>query len=157
LERLLRERRDLNKGGLAAYCQPKKIGKPFRAGTISAVVNSNKMPDIDTLQRIADGFTAYDRRPKGGNPSAPEIPLWEFFVDDEQARLLRTAQAAKQAIVPQEELIQRLTPAILAAVRAELSKTPDSASTTISQESLATGTKPAAREPFQAPTRKRHA
>lgn len=92
LDRLLAERRGLRKGALAQMAN-------VRPGTISAVANSPKPPTVPTLQSIADALTAYDRR---GNPTAPEVGLWEFFVTDEQAGTLRdvataTAEARRKA------------------------------------------------------------
>lgn len=88
LARLLRER-DVKKRDLSVYGLK-------RAGTISDVLHQPKQPDIRTLQQLADVFTAYDRRADGGQADAPAVPLWEFFVSDEQSALLR-AQAAHQA------------------------------------------------------------
>lgn len=110
LARLLTDRR-LKKGDLADLAG-------VRAGTISAVANSPKSPDIATLQRLADGFTAHDRRI---DPKAPVVALWEFFVSSEQAALLRQASHSQQQLVKQEDLIalvvQRLAPTIAATIR----------------------------------------
>ena len=167
LARLLRERGDLQKGELAGYCAPKQAGGvPFRPGTISVVAKSSRMPDIHTLQRIADGFTAYDRRVNGGDPAAPTVNLWEFFVTDEQASLLRNACAAQRALVSQQDLIKQavadLAPVMEQAIRSHLSATPrggahesvNSSPSSTTEESLATGTHtPVARGAF--PRRKK--
>src|SRR6185436_20472393 len=77
LARLLRER-GVKKTDLAAYGLK-------RVGTISDVLHQPKRPDIRTLQHLADVLTKFDRRAKGGRPDAPDVPLWEFFVSDEQS------------------------------------------------------------------------
>lgn len=90
LNRLLAERRGLKKGQLA------EIGH-FRPALISAVLSPDTTyPDIESLTKIAHGLTVYDRVT---NPHAPDVELWEFFVSDEQAAVLRervkkTAQAS---------------------------------------------------------------
>ena len=91
LSRLLRER-GVKKSDLMAYGLK-------RAGTISDVLHQPKQPDVRTLQNLADVFTAYDRRSDGGRADAPPVPLWEFFVSDDQAELLRTHQAQRDALV----------------------------------------------------------
>lgn len=90
LERLLAQRRGrLKKGQLA-----KLAG--MRPGNISAVLNKPNPPNIQTLMRIVDALTAFDRR---GNPTAPAVELWEFFVTDEQAEALRSiADAQAEAV-----------------------------------------------------------
>lgn len=93
LDRLLAERRGLKKGELA-----KLAG--VRPGTISAVANSPKPPEIRTLQALADALTAYDRR---GNATAPAVELWEFFVSDEQAAALRHINTAKADALRQSQ------------------------------------------------------
>lgn len=97
LARLLTDRR-LKKGDLADLAG-------VRAGTISAVANSPKAPDIATLQRLADGFTRHDRL---SHPQAPAVGLWEFFVSDEQAALLRESAHKQQQLVAQDQLIDRV-------------------------------------------------
>jgi len=97
LHRLLADRR-MKKQDLADLAG-------VRAGTISAVVNSPRPPEIPTLQRLAEGFTKYDRQ---GNPRAPEVPLWHFFVTDEQAALLTASATKHQELVKQEQLVDRV-------------------------------------------------
>lgn len=99
LARLLADRH-LKKGDLAELAG-------VRAGTISAVANSPKAPDIATLRRLADGFTKHDRHPDR-NPHAPAVQLWEFFISDEQAALLRQAAQAQHNI-QREEITALLT------------------------------------------------
>lgn len=110
LERLLRDRR-LKKGDLAALAG-------VRPATVSAVANSPASPDVQTLQRLADGFTKYDRQQ---HPHAPAVALWEFFVSDEQAALLQQATQSQQRLVRQEDLaalvIQKLAPAVASAIQ----------------------------------------
>jgi transcriptional regulator with XRE-family HTH domain len=79
LHRLLAERRGLKKGDLAEMAG-------VRPALISAVANSSTPPEISSLQRIASGFTKFDRK---HDPLAPDVELWEFFVTDEQAAILR--------------------------------------------------------------------
>jgi len=98
LLRLLAERRGLKKGQVA------EAGK-FRAALISAVLNSPKPPKIATLQKIASGFTRVDRH---RNPKAPDVELWEFFVSDEQADLLRAKNQQHQNLAKEEELVARI-------------------------------------------------
>jgi len=113
LSRLLADRR-LKKGDLAELAG-------VRPGTISAVANSPKAPDVSTLQRLADGLTQFDRR---GNPAAPTVELWEFFVTDEQAALLRESASKQQQLVSQDQLIDRvmsrLAPLVTSALQQEL-------------------------------------
>jgi len=103
LNRLLAERRGLKKGQVA------EVGK-FRPALISAVLNSPKPPEIDTLQRIANGFTKYDRHL---NPKAPAVELWEFFVTDEQASLLREKAVQHQSLAREEEIAARIEQRIM--------------------------------------------
>lgn len=109
LARLLADRR-LKKGDLAELAR-------VRPGTVSAVANSPKSPDIATLQKLADGFTKHDR---AKTPSAPAVELWEFFVNDEQAHILRTASHTRQQLAKQEDLtalvIRELAPAVASAI-----------------------------------------
>jgi transcriptional regulator with XRE-family HTH domain len=97
LTRLLTDRR-LKKGDLAELAG-------VRPGTISAVANSPKAPDVATLQRLADGFTKHDRK---GHPHAPAVGLWEFFVSDEQAALLRQSAKAQETLIRREEVASLL-------------------------------------------------
>jgi hypothetical protein len=99
LSRLLAQRH-LQKGKLADLCLD-GAGKPMRPGTISAVANSPKAPDVATLQRLADGLTKFDR---ATNPQAPPVELWEFFVSDEQAALLHQAKQAQSTLIKREEV-----------------------------------------------------
>jgi transcriptional regulator with XRE-family HTH domain len=92
LERLLTERR-LKKGDLSKL-------SGVRAGTISAVANSPAPPEIPTLLKLLDGFTAHDRQQ---NPEAPAVALWQFFVSDEQAAMLSEANAAKAKLLKKEQ------------------------------------------------------
>ncbi len=112
LHRLLAERR-LKKSDLAELAD-------VRAGTISAVVNSPRPPEVPTLQRLADGFTKFDRR---GNPQAPAVALWQFFVSDEQAALLTESASQRREMVKQDQLLDRvmarLTPLVASALKQE--------------------------------------
>lgn len=122
LARLLGERR-LKKGELAELAD-------VRPGTVSAVANSPKAPDVATLQRLADGFTKFDRR---GHPTAPAVELWEFFVSDEQAALLRQSAHKQQQLVQQEELLDRamarLQPLVASLLKQDLSGMPAATAT----------------------------
>jgi transcriptional regulator with XRE-family HTH domain len=117
LARLLADRR-LKKGDLAELAG-------VRPGTISAVANSPKSPDIATLQRLADGLTKHDRH---ANPTAPAVQLWEFFVSDEQAALLRQSASNNQVILEQGRMIDRvmdrLAPLVTSVIQHELSGQP---------------------------------
>ena len=97
LNRLLAERGGLKKGQLA------EVGN-LRPALISAVANSPKPPDIKSLLRIAEAFTAYDRK---FNPNAPGVELWEFFVSDEQAAALRDRASKTRAESSEETLLKR--------------------------------------------------
>jgi hypothetical protein len=107
---MLAERR-LKKGDLSDL-------SGVRAGTISAVANSPTSPEVDTLQRLLDGFTKFDQ---SLNPNAPAVCLWEFFVSDEQAALLRQAEHSRQQAIKQEDLVaqvvQRLGPIVASLVQ----------------------------------------
>jgi hypothetical protein len=93
LARLLRERslenKDLLPYGLS------------RSGTISDVLHQPHKPSIATLQQLCQVFTAYDRR--DGNVHALAVELWEFFVSDEQAKVLRTLTAQQAALLKPAE------------------------------------------------------
>jgi transcriptional regulator with XRE-family HTH domain len=97
----------------------------IRAGTISAVANSPKAPDIATLQRLADGFTKARRR---GHPHAPAVELWHFFVSDEQAQLLQQSATQQRQLVKQDELLDRvmsrLAPLVTGVLHEELHGVP---------------------------------
>jgi hypothetical protein len=108
LNRLLAERRGLKKGRVA------EVGH-FRPALISAVLNSPKPPEIETLQRIATGFTTYDREL---NPRAPEVELWEFFVSNEQAALLREKAVQHQTLAREEEIAAKIEQRIMARLAA---------------------------------------
>jgi hypothetical protein len=101
LNRLLAARRGLKKGLLAEMSD-------VRPALISAVANSVTPPTIPTLQRIADGFTKYDRR---HDPNAPAVELWEFFVTDEQAHALRDRATKTRSDSMEEMLLKRATEA----------------------------------------------
>lgn len=117
LDRMLADRR-LKKTDLAELAG-------VRPGTISAVANSPKAPDVATLQRLADGLTKHDR---SENLQAPAVALWEFFVSDEQAALLHQSAQSQQRLVKQEELtslvIRQLAPAVAQAVAAAVAGQP---------------------------------
>jgi transcriptional regulator with XRE-family HTH domain len=81
LNRLLAERRGLKKGDLAKLAD-------VRPALISAVLSAATPPKVPTLERIAAGFTRYDRQQNLASPP-PEVELWEFFVSDEQSAALR--------------------------------------------------------------------
>lgn len=97
LNRLLAERRGLKKGKLAELGQ-------FRPALISSVLNAPTPPEIDTLMRIAMGFTKFDRK---HDPKAPDVELWEFFVTDEQAAVLRERAVKAKAASDDEVLLAR--------------------------------------------------
>lgn len=104
LNRLLAERRGLKKGQLA------EVGG-FRPALISAVINSPTAPEVETLTKIAKGFTTYDRK---HDPKAPDVELWEFFVSDEQAALLRVKATQHQSLAREEEIAARIEQRLLA-------------------------------------------
>jgi len=89
LHRLISERQGLKKGQLAKLAA-------IRSGFISVVANakSDKNFEVQGLQRLADGFTKFDRLT---NPHAPAVEIWEFFVTDEQSALLRDRASKAQA------------------------------------------------------------
>jgi hypothetical protein len=72
-----------------------------RQGTISAVRNSPRPPKTDTLMRIAAAIQDAQRL-KHGVPPQP-VPLWEFFVTDEQSALLRQHAAGIAALTKPAE------------------------------------------------------
>ena len=86
LDRLLKERQ-LKKSKFAELAG-------IRAATISVALHSARGPAIETLMALCRGFTTYDKRV---NPTAPDVELWEFFVTDEQATLLRKNVAENHA------------------------------------------------------------
>ncbi len=105
-----------------------------RAGTISAVANSPRPPEVPTLQRLADGFTKFDRR---GNTNAPAVGLWQFFVTDEEAGLFVKAKQHHQESTKQEDLtalVIKLAPAIASAIQSAAAP-PTPQPTTIATES----------------------
>ena len=107
-ERLLRKRQGLQKQKLA------ELGN-FSPGRISTFLKGPKqpdnpkeprkewpMPDIATLQMFADALTKWDRDAKQnprGNPKAPAVQMWEFFVSDDQAELLHRNDAQQAELV----------------------------------------------------------
>lgn len=91
LSRLLAARRGLKKGDLA------EIGG-FRPALISSLLNSVAIPEVSSIQKVADALTTYDRK---FNPNAPAVDLWEFFVSDEQAAALHQIEVAKAEAVKQ--------------------------------------------------------
>ena len=123
LHRLLAERR-MKKQDLADLAG-------VRPGTISAVVNSPRPPEIPTLQRLAEGFTKYDRQ---ANPRAPEVPMWHFFVTDEQAALLTASASKHQELVKQDQLVdrvmERLAPMVATVLHDVVNGTPEQAPAT---------------------------
>lgn len=84
LERLLRERH-MKKGELAELAD-------MRAGNISRILNSPRPPEVPTLQRIA---------------AALGVELWEFFVSDEQAMVLRAQTKQRQVIIDEQDTLKR--------------------------------------------------
>jgi len=64
-----------------------------RPATISALINSDTPPEVATLQKIADVF---------------KVDLWEFFVSDEQAGLLRVKRQQHDALIAEEEVSARI-------------------------------------------------
>lgn len=116
LTRLLNERR-MKKGELAALCQGKKVGTPMRAGTVSAVLNSARPPDISTLLRLVAGFERWAADPKHPERKAlnlPRVELWEFFVTDEQSALLRKQMAQQDALTTEDDAVGRVKARALA-------------------------------------------
>jgi len=107
LNRLLAARRGLKKGTLAEMAQ-------VRPALISAVANAATPPQIPTLQRLADGFTAYDRRLA---PDAPPVELWEFFVSDEQSAALRDRAVKTRDESAEAALVKRTTEIVMAAMQ----------------------------------------
>jgi hypothetical protein len=99
LNRLLQER-GLRKGELADLCRDRK-GQPMRAGNISAILNSPRPPEIPTLQRLIQGFDAWHDTHKGSE--LPRVKLWEFFVSDEEAHLLREKRKQHERLAAPEE------------------------------------------------------
>lgn len=78
-----------------------KHGGLKRQGSISAVVHSPRPPEVMTLIKIAAAIEAAERKVYAKTP-AP-IPLWEFFVSDEQAALLRADDAHRASLVKPPE------------------------------------------------------
>lgn len=117
LSRLLTARPGLKKGVLADLAD-------IKGGTISGLLNGPKPPHVATLQKIADAITAYDR---DKNPHAPDVQLWEFFVTDEQAAILRESASQRRQIASEDRLIDRvltrLAPIVTTALQEELSGT----------------------------------
>ena len=131
LDRLLAERR-LQKKDLALLAAD-DAGRPMRPANISHVASGIVTPDIVTLQRLARGFTLWDRggiegvRNPKGDPNAPDVALWEFFVSDEESELLRTraqqmrtvnipaiaAQVKQHVIKEFGDVVDRVTEAVL--------------------------------------------
>lgn len=107
LNRLLSARRGLKKGTLAEMAD-------VRPALISAVANSSKPPQIPTLQRIANGFTKYDRKSAS---DAPDVELWEFFVSDEQAAVLRERASKTRDDSAHTALLKRITESVVSAMK----------------------------------------
>jgi len=76
----------MTKGDLA-----EKAG--VRPATISALINSDTDPAVATLQKIATVF---------------QVDLWEFFVSDEQAGLLRVKRQQHDSLIAEEGLSARI-------------------------------------------------
>jgi hypothetical protein len=89
LQRLLNERPGLKKGKLAEMAG-------IRPGTISGILNQPIQPDTASLKALCLALSEWDRR---GNPKAPDVEMWEFFVSDDQSRLLRMKAAQSTALV----------------------------------------------------------
>lgn len=139
LSRLLTARPGLKKGVLAERAD-------LKGGTISGLLNGPKPPHVATLQKLADALTAYDRLK---NPQAPAVQLWEFFVSDEQAMILKQADQTRQHLAKQENLaavvIRQLAPAVAAAVAAAVTglSTPAQTPTTATDASTRSDDQPA--------------
>ena len=114
-ERLMRERQGLKKQALAELGQ-------FAPARISTLLNPPKppkdwsTPDVGSLQALAEAFTKWDRFAPGNprrNPSAPAVELWEFFVSDQQAAVLRAQAAHHAALIqppadPRRDMIEKV-------------------------------------------------
>jgi hypothetical protein len=74
------------------------------------VLNSPKAPEIESLIRIAQGVTKFDRMT---DPHAPAIELWEFFVSDEQSELLRAKAVQHKSLAMEEEIAARIEKRII--------------------------------------------
>lgn len=112
LSRLLNERRGLTKGKLARLAPLDDEGRDFRAAMVSKIAAG--VSDaflLSYLQRLADAFTKYDRDKTAGNPkadpNAPAVELWEFFVSDEQAALLRERDMKTRAESDDQVFLKR--------------------------------------------------
>jgi hypothetical protein len=89
LQRLLNERPGLKKGKLAEMAG-------IRPGTISGILNQPIQPDTASIKALCVALSEWDRR---GNPNAPDVEMWEFFVSDDQSKMLRTKAAQVTALV----------------------------------------------------------
>lgn len=127
LERLLRERRGLKKGELAALSpndkgeyvpDPPRGHKPkhMRPGAISALLSpSGGAPTVDTLVRLMEGFNRWNRL--HADAGLPDVELWEFFVTDEQSALLRQKAALAQTVAKEEDEAARITRIVMDVMR----------------------------------------
>lgn len=127
LERLLRERRGLKKGELAALSpndkgefvpDPPKGHKPkhMRPGAISSLLSpTGGAPTVDTLSRLVDGFNRWNRLHQ--DAGLPDVELWEFFVTDEQSALLRQKAAHAQTVAKEEDEAARITRIVMDVMR----------------------------------------
>lgn len=105
LSRLLAERRGLNKEDLATLVPPDKKGRVFRPAMISKLAKGRTDRFLMSfLVRLAIGFTTYDRKL---NLDAPDVELWEFFVSDEQAAVLRERALKTRAESGNELLVKQ--------------------------------------------------
>lgn len=78
-----------------------KFGGLRRQGSISAIVHSPRPPEVMTLIKIASAIQQAERALFKREPEP--IPLWEFFVTDEQATLLRANEAHRASLVKPPE------------------------------------------------------
>lgn len=65
----------------------------MRAGNISAMLHSPTCPEIPTLQALA---------------KALGVPLWEFFVSDEQAAILHAQAKQRASLMGESEIAARV-------------------------------------------------
>jgi hypothetical protein len=78
-----------------------KSGGLKRQGAISDIVHAPRPPEVMSLIKIAAAIQQAERVIYKRDP-AP-IPLWEFFVNDDQAALLRANEAHRASLVKPPE------------------------------------------------------
>ena len=110
LARLLAERRGLTKDKLALLAPPDEKGRPFRPAMISKIAKGDSdLFLVSYLTRLAQGFTKFDRdktQNSKADPDAPAVELWEFFVSDEQAAVLRERAVKTRQPAIDDSLVQ---------------------------------------------------